>query len=93
LQPGDKLALAGSGFRSYYAQYDGLRVVALFINPDEYWQMNPADAKRVEDRLASIGVKAIVAISRPASPHDAGWIEAGSAEGRPFSVLLLEPAK
>jgi hypothetical protein len=92
LQPGDKLAVAGSGFRSYYAQYDGLRVVALFTNPDEYWQMGPADAKRVEDRLASIGVKAIVAISRPASPHESGWIEAGSAEGRPFSVLLLEPA-
>ncbi len=93
LQPGDRLAVAGSGFRSYYAQYDGLRVVALFMNPDEYWQMNPAGAKSVEDRLASIGVKAIVAISRPASQHESGWIEAGSAEGRPFSVLLLEPAK
>jgi hypothetical protein len=92
LQPGDMLAVAGSGFRSYYAQYDRLRVIALFTDPDEYWQMSPADAKRVEDRLASIGVKAIVAISRPSSPHDAGWIEAGSAEGRPFSVLLLQPA-
>ena len=54
--------------------------------------MNATDAKRVEDRLASIGVTALVAFNRPASDQESGWKEAGALEGRSVSVLFLQPA-
>jgi hypothetical protein len=91
LQPGDKLAIVGSAGHPYYARYDRLRVVAQIQEPDEFWRLNPADAKRVEDRLASIGVKALLAFDLPANAQQSGWIGAGTVDRRPLSVLLLNP--
>jgi 4-amino-4-deoxy-L-arabinose transferase-like glycosyltransferase len=92
LQPGDEVALAGFGLNCYYARYDRLRVVAQIISPDDFWRLNPTDAKRVESRLASIGVKALVAMNRPAGNQESGWTDVGRFEGESFSVLLLETA-
>jgi hypothetical protein len=56
LQPGDHLAVIGDAYRSYYARYDRMRVVSQILNPDDFWRLNPVEAKGVEDRIASIGV-------------------------------------
>jgi hypothetical protein len=92
LQPGDNLAIVGKAGHPYYARYDRLRVVSEIEEPEKFWGLSQNDAKQVEDRLASIGVKALLAFNRPASFHQGGWAEAGTIEGRPFSVLLLQPA-
>ena len=93
LQPGDKVAFVGFAASCYYAQYDRLRVVSQIVNADDFWRLNEADAKHVEDRFASIGVKAVITTSRPASNHEAGWSEVGHLDGNSISVLLLEPAR
>jgi ribosomal protein L30E len=68
-------------------------VVSQIEDPDEFWQLNQADAKRVEDRIASIDVKALLAFDLPANFQEGEWMEIGPIDGKPFSVLLLQPAK
>jgi hypothetical protein len=92
LQPGDKVGVVGFALNCYYARYDRLRVVAQIFSPGDFWKLNPAHAKRVEDRFASIGVRALVAANRPAGNQESGWIDLGRFEGESLSVLLLEPA-
>jgi len=91
LQPGDKLAVVGHGVSVFYARYDRLRVVSEIEDPGEFWRLSPTEAKRVEDVLSRIGVKAIVVFDRPAGNQEAGWIEPQGAGY--LNVLLLEPAK
>jgi hypothetical protein len=92
LQPGDKVAFVGFAASCYYAQYDQLRVVSQVVYADDFWRLNEADAKRVEERMASTGAKAVITTSRPASNQEAGWTEVGHLEGNSISVLLLPPA-
>jgi hypothetical protein len=91
LQPGDKLAIVGEVLHPYYARYDRLRVVSQIPDAGEFWRLNATDQKRVEDRLASIGVTALVAFNRPSNDQVGGWKEAGALEGRTVSVLFLAP--
>ena len=93
LQPGDKVAYVGYAASCYSAQYDRLRVVSEVMNGDDFWGLTPSDAKRVEDRFASIGVKAVLTTNRPASNHEDGWTEVGHVDVNSVSVLLLQPAK
>jgi hypothetical protein len=93
LKADDKLAFVGDVHHPYYARYGRLRVVAQIQDADEFWRLSPTDAKQVEDRLASIGVKALLAFDLPANLKGSGWTAAGYVEERPLSVLLLEPAK
>lgn len=94
LQPGDKLGAVGDAFHSYYARYDQMRVVSQIINGDDFWKLSAADAKRVEDRFASIGVKALIAVDRPATNQEAGWIVLGTVkDAGAVSVFVLKPAE
>jgi hypothetical protein len=94
LQPGDKLALVGDPVIPYYlfVRCDRLRVVSQIEDPDEFWRLNPAEAKTVENRMASIGVKALLAFGRPASNQETGWTELAAHKDGSLSVLLLQPA-
>jgi hypothetical protein len=92
LQPGDKLAVAGSAMESFYARYGRFRVVSSIPDADEFWRLSPTDAKRVEDRLASIGVKALIAYDRPASNQETGWTMVGATREGTLSALVLRPA-
>ena len=92
LKPGDKLASVGKPLSPFYARYDRLQIVAQIEDPLEYWQMNPAEAKLVENRLASIGVKALVALDRPPGYPEPGWKNVGSYAAGSLSVFLLQPA-
>jgi hypothetical protein len=92
LQPGDKVAVAGFALNCFYARYDRLRIVSQILTPDDFWRLNPSDAKRVEDRLASIGVKALIVFDHPARKQEAGWTDVGAFGGGSLSVLLLQPA-
>jgi hypothetical protein len=101
LQPGDKLAIVGYAANCYYARYDRLRVVAQILNSNDFLQLHAADEKRVEDRIASIGVKALIAIESPGNypqeypdnNHGDGWTDVGFVGGAAVRVLMLQPAK
>jgi hypothetical protein len=93
LQPGDKLGVVGFALSCYYARYDRLQIVSQIMSPEDFWRLNATDAKRVEDRLASIGVKALIAVNRPANNQDDGWTEIGPYGKGSLSVLLLQPEK
>jgi hypothetical protein len=92
LQPGDKVAVAGFALNCFYARYDRLRIVSQILTADDFWRLSPTDAQRVEDRLASIGVKALIVFDHPARKEQAGWTEVGAFGGGSLSVLLLQPA-
>jgi hypothetical protein len=61
LQKGDRLAAVGYAYNCYYARYDRLRIVAQIPDANEFWHLSTPELQRVEERLASIGVTAVVA--------------------------------
>jgi len=94
LQNGDCLALVGSAFYPpeafpYYARIDRLRVVAEVPDENEFWRLSTPELESVEDRLASIGVRAVVAINRPDFVAKANWRDVTLDRGVRFNILLL----
>jgi hypothetical protein len=89
LQPGDKVAVFGFAVNCFYARYDRLRVVAQILDLDDYLRLSPAEASRVRDRLASIGVKAIIAAGTSTQTEQPGWTSLGAFRGESLSVILL----
>ncbi len=92
LQPGDQVAVIGYAKNCYYARYGRLRIVAQIPNSDEFWSLSEVEAKRVEDRLQSIGVKAVIAVDRPVGNPWSGWTQVGRSEGTAISVHPLGQA-
>ncbi len=94
LHTGDRLALVGSAFfpaeaYPYYAHLDGLRVVAQVPDEHELWRLTAPELAWLKERLASIGIKAIVAIDGPPYIGGASWKDISLARGVRFNVLLL----
>ncbi len=90
LQSGDRLAVVGYGFDSYYARYDRLRIVAQIPDPTEFWHLSTPELKSLEERLASVGVKAVVAQNRPDAASTTDWKDVKLSDSV-LSVLLLSP--
>jgi hypothetical protein len=89
VQSGDRLAVVGYPFDPYYAHYARRRVVAAIPATDEFWNLSPLQLKSVAECLTRIGVKAVVAVNRPAIPSVANWRDVNVADSVRFSVLLL----
>ena len=89
LQSGDRLAVVGYAHNCYYARYAHLRVVAQIPDSHEFWQLSALELKSVEERLASIGVRAVVASNRPETSAPAGWKDVKLPDSSRFSILLL----
>ena len=91
LRSGDRLAVVGYGFDCYYARYDRLRIVAQIPDPTEFWHLSKPELKSLEERLASVGVKAaVVAQNRPDAAPTAAWKDVKLSDSV-LSVLLLSP--
>ncbi len=86
--PGDRLASAGYTFDAYYARAAGARVVAEIAGTGEFWRMSAPELAELEARLASVGVKAVVAKGRPESAAG-NWKDVATPGGR-YSILLLK---
>jgi hypothetical protein len=86
---GDRLAVVGYAFDSYYARFARVQVTADVEDADEFWRLSEADLKRLEDRLAASGVKALVARNRPAGSGPERWRDLNGTKSARFSVLLL----
>lgn len=91
LKNGDRLALVGYPFDCYYARFARLHVVAQIPDTQEFWRLSPPELKLVAERLASIGVKAVVAWNRPDTSAFAGWKDVKVSDSSRLSVLLLTP--
>ncbi len=91
LRDGDGLAVVGYGFDPYYARYAGLREVAQIPDQTGFWRLTVREMSAVEQHLASLGLKAVVAQNRPCASAAAGWIDLGVFGSQRLSVLLLSP--
>jgi hypothetical protein len=89
-----------TAYTAYYARYMGSRVVAAIVDqddgtgvtqrpPPEFWHVSPETLARAEKALQGIGVRAIVALDRPADSTPADWKE---VRGTRYSILLLKPS-
>lgn len=89
---GDNLAVVGYAHDCYYARCARMRVVAQIPDDQAFWRLSAPEVKAVADRLAAVGVKAIVAFDRPAASGDAGWNDLALPDSRKFSILILQRA-
>ncbi len=89
VQRGDRLAVVGYAFDPYYARYARLRVVAEIPSTDEFFNLTTQELKSVEERLAGIGVKAVVARNSSALPNPANWRDVKVSDSVHFSVLKI----
>jgi hypothetical protein len=96
---GGKSYRESSAWNAFYARYAGVRVIAAIMDADdgrdmperpapEFWHVDKETLARVEDVLAGIGVRAIVAPFRPADSTPADWKQ---VDGTVYSILLLTP--
>ena len=97
-ETGGRVYRVTSAFDGYYARYAGVRVIAAIVDaddgidkpqrqPSEFWHLDPNDLARVEHVLDTIGVRAIVALDRPADATPADWHQ---VNGTRYSILLLK---
>jgi hypothetical protein len=93
LKSGERIAVVGGALDAYYARYDRLRIAALIPVEAEFWKLGAPDLKTVEDRLAEIDIKAIVAKGRPSGSAPANWRDVTLSDSTRYSVLLLPQPK
>jgi hypothetical protein len=89
VRSGDSLAVVGFPFGPYYAHYSGTPVVATIAATDDFWNLSTPDWKSVADRLAGIGVKAVVAQNRPHNSTTANWKDLKISGDVQYSVVML----
>lgn len=89
LASGDRLAIVGVAEDCYYCRYARLRVVALIPNAQEFQGLSAPELRSVAERLASNGVKAVVALNRTDASAD--WKDVKGSDSMRLSVLLLSP--
>lgn len=89
LHEGDQLAFVGDPLReAYYARFARMRIVAQIQDESAFWRMSEQELNQFEQRLAGIGVKAIV------SRHHSGarpgtWFDVKMSNDEGFSILPI----
>jgi hypothetical protein len=91
VNPGDQLATIGT-IDANYARPAGVRIIAQISDVDEFWSLSAKDFEKVKGRLASIGVKALIAKDGPRGFGYGDWQEIPGAQLNRVRVLLLEPS-
>jgi hypothetical protein len=89
LQNGDRLAIVGYAYNCYYARCARLQVVAQIPDAHAFWRLSAPELQAVLERLASVGVKAVVATNRPDAFAQSGWKDVSESDSGRLSVLLL----
>ena len=83
------MAIVGEAYDAYYARFARLRVVVEIPDPHEFWHLSTPELESVAERLALIGVKAVVASTRPDTSVSAYWNDIKVSDSVRFSVMLL----
>jgi hypothetical protein len=75
MKPGDKVAIIGYAFDSYWARLGRFKIVAEMFGweADPFWLGSPSFQSRIIDAFRSTGAKAIVAEDVPAYARLNGW--------------------
>lgn len=75
VQPGDKVAVIGYAFDSYWARLARVKIVAEMLDwqADPFWLGEPSLQSKALQAFASTGAKAIVAERVPAYVHPTHW--------------------
>jgi hypothetical protein len=90
VNPGDRLATVGTMIDAYYARPARVRIIAQISGEDEFWSLSGRDLKMVEERLASIGIKALIAKDAPPGSGSRDWQEIPGTRSDPVRVLILQ---
>jgi hypothetical protein len=82
IDPGDKVAVTGYGFGSYWARLGGVKIIAQVMvkNDNIFWIMDDALKVKVFKILKGTGAKAIVAENLPACVSASGWQKIGNTD-------------
>lgn len=86
---GDRLATVGYAFYAYYARYTGTRITAHIVDANEFRYLSAEGLARVRDRLASIGVKALVTKDRPVNATSELWKDIMVSGSPSYSIMLV----
>jgi len=86
---GDRLATVGDAFDAYYARCTGARVAAHIVEANELRYLSAEDLGRIRDRLASIGVKALVTKDRPVNAASDDWKDIIVSGFPRYSIMLV----
>jgi hypothetical protein len=74
IQPGDELAVVGHSLDCYYARLARVRIVAqVWDDTDQIADLSAPEVRQVLSKLKGIGIKALVARSKPGFVNDEGW--------------------
>jgi len=91
VRPGDRLATVGTMIDAYYARPARVRIIAQISGAEEFWSLSAGDFKVVKERLASIGIKALIAKDAPPGSGSGDWEEIPGTRSDNISVLILQP--
>jgi len=82
VQPGDKVAIIGYGFNSFWARLARVKIVAemLWVEADGFWLGDAALQSEVLQAFASTGAEAIVAENVPSYASLPGWHRVGDSD-------------
>ena len=87
LHKGDRVAIVGDGYESYYAQIAGLKIVAEVPSESEFQDLSAPELESMTARLSALGVKALIAKQRPARLAQAGWQAVAGSSG--YGILPI----
>jgi hypothetical protein len=73
VRPGDRVAVIGDAFEQYAVFAAQATIAAQVMDSTGYWQMTPAGRADVNQRLASVGVKALLANDVDPGVADSAW--------------------
>jgi hypothetical protein len=81
IRPGDKMAVIGYAFNSFWARLARVQIVAEMFGweADSFWLGEPSLQSKVLRTFANTGAKAIVAERVPTYVHPAGWHRVGNS--------------
>ncbi len=82
VQPGDKVATIGSGFKAYWARLARVSIVAEIPREgvDSFWAASPSAQSQVMPIFAKTGAKVVVAEKMPSFVLVSGWQRIGTTD-------------
>lgn len=73
VRPGDRVAVIGDGFEQYAVFAAHATIAAQVMDSTAYWQLTPTGRAAVNQRLASVGAKALLANDVDPTVADSAW--------------------
>jgi hypothetical protein len=89
LAPGSRVAAVGDAFEQYAAFAAGTPIAAQVMDSGSFWAATPPERSELERRLATVGVKALLANNVAAEMVAEGWHIIQRDDASNLGVLML----